>query len=84
METRAEPAASLRQAQGFLVESAGTRIGVVDGLRDAARTGIPGFLIVRSGRLGRHRMMISVDDIREILPRQKRILLQPTWMTIRI
>ncbi len=82
METRSDPSTWLRQSEGFLVESAGGRIGVVESLRYSARNGIPDFLIVRAGRFSRHRMMISVDDIREILPRQKRIRLQATWMTI--
>jgi hypothetical protein len=67
-----------------VVDGAGGRIGVVDGLRYGARSGAPDFLVVRAGRLVRRRVMISVDDIREILPRQKRIVLQPTWMTINV
>lgn len=82
METQSDPSTWLPRSEGFLVEAAGGRIGVVEGLRYGSRSGIPDFLIVRGGRLRRHRMMISIDDIREILPRQKRIRLQATWMTI--
>jgi hypothetical protein len=64
--------------EGFVVEAAGNRVGQVSGLRP----GVPGFLEVRAGMLGRRRMMISAADIAEILPAQKRIRLQPTWMTI--
>jgi hypothetical protein len=33
--------------------------------------------------LGRRRMMISVDDVSEVLPRQKLIRLRSRWMTIK-
>lgn len=83
MESGSDRSTWLRQSEGFLVESAGGRVGVVEGLRYGTRSGIPDFLVVRAGRLGRRRVMIGVGDIREILPHQKRIRLQATWMTIR-
>jgi hypothetical protein len=83
VETRSDPSTWLERSQGFRVESGGGRIGIVEDLRYDTRSGIPDFLIVRAGRLGRRRMLISVDDIREILPSQKRIRLQATWMTIK-
>lgn len=75
---------TLRQTAGFVVEDAGGRVGIVDSLHSSTRSGIPDFLVVRAGRLSRRRMLIGVDDIREILPQQKRIRLQGTWMTIRV
>lgn len=85
MQTASGTSATLRQSEGFVVESAGSRVGVVESLRYGATNGTraPEFLVVRAGRLPRRRMMISVDDVREILPREKRVRLQATWMTIR-
>lgn len=83
MQGRSDASVWLERSEGFVVESAESRVGVVDGVRYDAGSGAADCLIVRHGILGRHRMMISVGDIREILPRQKRIRLQPTWMTIR-
>ena len=67
-----------RLLEGFVVEAAGNRVGQVSG----HRPGVPGFLEVRAGMLGRRRMMISAGDIAEIRPAEKRIRLRATWMTV--
>jgi uncharacterized membrane protein YdbT with pleckstrin-like domain len=66
-----------------MVETAAGRFGTVEGFRAGGRSGTPDFLVVRAGWFGRRRMMISVDDISEILPHQKRIRLRSSWMTIK-
>jgi len=83
VEARSNASTWLRQSHGFVVESAADRLGIVERLCYGTRGEMPDFLVVRAGRLGRRRVMISVDDIAEILPRQKRIRLQATWMTVK-
>jgi hypothetical protein len=78
METRSDLSTRLRQTQGFVVESATGRFGTVDGFR----AGVPDFLVVRAGLLGRRRVMISVNDVSAVLPRQRRVRLRSNWMTI--
>lgn len=68
----------LRQSEGFVVESAGGRVGIVERLRFESRADRPDYLIVRAGRLGRRHLEIPVDDVAEILPREKRIRLRET------
>lgn len=84
MKTHQPPAVSLQELQGFVVESGSMRVGIVEGFRNGTGSGIPDCLVVRAGRFARPRVMISTDDVRQILPRQKRIILQPAWMTIKI
>jgi len=78
VETRSDLPTRLRHSEGFAVESPNGHFGTVEGLRG----GTPDFLVVRSGWLGRRRMMISLDDISEVLPRQKVIRLRSRWMAM--
>jgi len=78
VETRSDLPTRLRHSEGFVVETPSGRFGTVEGLRG----GTPDFLVVRSGWLGRRRMMISLEDISEVLPRQKLVRLRPRYMTI--
>jgi uncharacterized membrane protein YdbT with pleckstrin-like domain len=68
----------LRQSEGFAVESPSGHFGTVEGVRGGTRD----FLVVRSGWLGRRRTLISVEDISEVLPRQKLVRLRSRFMTI--
>ncbi len=78
METRSDLPTRLRHSEGFVVESPTGRFGTVEGFRDGTHE----FLVVRAGWLGRRRMMISVDDISEVLPRQKVVRLRSRFMTM--
>jgi hypothetical protein len=82
METRTDLPTRLRKSQGFVVETAAGRFGTVDGFHAGTRSGVPDFLVVRAGLLGRRRVMISVDDVSAVLPRQRRVRLRSSWMTI--
>lgn len=82
METRSHLATTLRHTEGFAVESPAGRCGTVEGFRGGGAGGTSDFLVIRSGLLGRRRTMISVEDISDVLPRQKLIRLRPRWMTI--
>jgi hypothetical protein len=83
VEARVDLPTRLRHSQGFAVEAPTGRFGTVEGFRSGSRSGAPEFLVVRAGMLGRRRMMISVDDVSEVLPRQKLIRLRSRWMTIK-
>jgi hypothetical protein len=78
VQTRSDLPTRLRHSEGFAVESPSGRFGTVEGLRG----GTPDFLVVRSGWLGRRRTMISLDDISDVLPRQRLVRLRSRWMTI--
>ena len=73
----------VRETEGFVVESDEANLGTVDGFQAGGGSGAGGFLLVRAGLFGRRRMMISVGDISEILPNQRRIRLRSTWMVIK-
>jgi len=81
VEARSELPTRLRHSEGFAVETPTGHFGTVEGVRSGAGGGAA-HLVVRSGWLGRRRMMISVDDISEVLPRQKLVRLRPRYMTI--
>ena len=78
METRSDLATRLHRSEGFVVETATGRFGIGAG----GRAGAPGVLMVRAGLLGRRRVMISAADVSSVSPRQKRVLLRSSWMTI--
>lgn len=83
MQTRSDVPTKLRQSHGFAVETATGRFGTVEGFRAGTHSGMPSFLVVRAGLLGRRRMMISVDDVSQVLLRQKCVRLRSNWMTIK-
>jgi hypothetical protein len=82
VEGRVDLPTKLRQAQGFVVETATGPFGTVERLRVDDRSGMPDAIVVRTGLLGRRRMVISVADVSQVLPRQRRIRLRSRWMTI--
>lgn len=63
----------LRRCEGFVVETPTRRIGRVSGIRYGETTNEPEGLEVRSGLFGRKQLMISVHDITEIDPEQRRL-----------
>jgi hypothetical protein len=66
----------LRNCQGFRVEAAGKRIGVVDDVL-FGRQSEPATLLVRTGLFRLGLRAISVDEIDSIDPRSLRITLKP-------
>jgi hypothetical protein len=65
----------LHRCEGFRVESPDGEIGTVRGLR--FRDSIePELLEVRTGLFGRRVLLIPVDQVDEILPKEKRIVLR--------
>ena len=65
----------LRRCEGFLVETPTKRIGRVTGIRYGETTNETEVLEVRAGLFGRTRLLISVHDITDIDPEQRRIAL---------
>jgi hypothetical protein len=74
----------VREIEGFVVEGGDADLGTVDGFQAGGGSGARGFLLVRAGLFGRRRMMISVGDISEILPDERRIRLRAKWMSIKV
>ena len=64
----------LRRCEGFRVETPTRRIGQVAGIRYGERSNEPAVLEVRAGFLGRTLLLISVDDIVELDPDVRRLV----------
>lgn len=70
----------LGHSEGFLVEAAAGRIGLVEEIR--RRSGEPSELLVRAGRLGLRELAIPADAVASIAPRQRRLTLtEPVTIT---
>jgi hypothetical protein len=65
----------LRNCEGFRVERAdGGRVGVVEGVRFGSRADRPDVLVVRAGLFGRRELEIAAAAVREVVPREKRVV----------
>lgn len=67
----------LSRCQDFHVLSPEGPIGVVQEIRYGSRQDRPDVLIVRSGLFGRRVLVIPVERVQEIIPREQRIVLRP-------
>jgi hypothetical protein len=65
----------LHRCEGLRVESPVGRIGTVRGVRFQGSIE-PEFLEVRAGLLGHRLLLIPVEEVKEILPTQRRIILR--------
>ena len=68
----------LCRCEGFRVDSATGRVGVVSDVRFDSRVDRPDELVVRGGPFGNRVTVISVREVADILPRQERIVLRPS------
>jgi hypothetical protein len=66
----------LRRCEGFRVESPQGRLGTVEELRFRSDAERPDSLAVRAGWLRRRLIVVPVEQVDEILPRQRRIILR--------
>jgi hypothetical protein len=64
----------LHRCEGFRVESPEGEVGIVTGLRFDSSIE-PELLEVRTGILGRRVLLIPVDRVEEIVPKEKRVVL---------
>jgi hypothetical protein len=65
----------LRRCEGFIVETPTKRIGRVIGIRYGEATNEPEVIEVRAGLFGRTVLLISAQDIEQVLPEKRRLLL---------
>ena len=65
----------LHRCEGFRVEAAGREIGTVHGLRFNGSIE-PDLLEVRTGLFGRRVLLIPVEQVEELLPKKRRIVLR--------
>jgi hypothetical protein len=82
MDIRTEITAKLRRSEGFAVETASGRFGKVEAYRDGGGGSRTDLLVVRAGWRGRRRILISVDDVAAVRPREEVVQLRSKWMTI--
>jgi hypothetical protein len=77
---RSEAAAYwLGQSEGFRVDSARGRVGLVEQVVRGAHPELPEALVVRMGLLGRRIELVPVEAVEQVEPRKLRILLRPSW-----
>jgi hypothetical protein len=84
VEASVDVPARIRRTQGFVVETDSGHFGTVEDFRVGDRAGARGFLVVRAGWRGRRRMMINVDDVAHVLPREGVVRLRSRWMAMRV
>ncbi|MFZ0341182.1 MAG: hypothetical protein WAL31_02460 [Gaiellaceae bacterium] len=82
VDIRAEISTRLRRAEGFSVETASGRLGTVAAFQDGGGSGMTDLLVVQAGWRGRRRILISVDDVAAVRPREEVVQLRSKWMTI--
>jgi hypothetical protein len=68
----------LHRCEGFRVEAAGRGVGTVHGLRFRGSIE-PDLLEVRTGLFGRRVVLISVEQVEELLPQKRRIVLRASF-----
>lgn len=66
----------LCRCQGFRVDSPEGRVGFVEEVRFRSRVDRPDVLAVRAGRVGRHLLIVPVDEVADIAAREGRIVLR--------
>jgi hypothetical protein len=64
----------LPSCHGFRVEAAGRRLGIVEDVL-YGDGGDPAALLVRGGLFGTRAILVPVEDVSEVVPRVKRVVL---------
>lgn len=64
----------LSRCEGFTVYAGARPLGAVEGVRYHSRTDRPDVLEVRGGRLGRHLLLVPVNDIEAIEPDDEAVI----------
>jgi hypothetical protein len=64
------------ECEGFLVETPTRRIGRVVGIRSGVSQDEPEAIAVRAGRFGLRVVLISVNEVEQVLPEERRIVVR--------
>ena len=65
----------LHRCEGFRVDSPRGRLGIVEELRFHTNAERPDSLAIRTGWLRRRLIVVPIEQVEEILPREQRIIL---------
>jgi len=65
----------LHRCEGFRVDSSRGRFGIVEELRFRTSAERPDSLVVRTGWLRRQLVVVPIERVDEVLPREQRIIL---------
>jgi hypothetical protein len=65
----------VRRCEGFVVETPTRKIGRVDGIRYGLNQDQPEALAVRTRRFGRRLLLVRIEDVDQVDPDQRRIIL---------
>jgi hypothetical protein len=65
----------LCRCEGFRVDSPDGRFGLVEAVMFRRRPDEPDALVVRAGVLGRRLVLVPIDDVADVAPRRKRVVL---------
>ena len=66
----------LRECEGFRVDSPDGRVGIVEEVRFDSPAAHPEAVVVRAGFFGRRVLVFAIADVKEILPREMRLVLR--------
>lgn len=66
----------LSHSQGFRIDASGGRVGVVADVLFRSRPDRPDLLVVRAGRCGTKLLVVSAENVEEVIPGEKRVVLQ--------
>src|SRR6266516_6581913 len=66
----------LCRCEGFRVDAPTGRLGLVEAVRFGARLDRPDELLIRCGVLRNRTLVVPVSDVREVEPRQQRLVLR--------
>jgi hypothetical protein len=78
METREDiDLQALARCEGFGVYGLSARIGIVEKVRLERASGRPVLLSVRAGLLGSWLVHIPVDEVADVVPEERQVLLRP-------
>ncbi len=66
----------LRRCEGFVVETPSKRIGRVHGIRYGRSEAEPDALAVRVGLFRRRLLLVSAENVVEVIPEQRRVVVK--------
>jgi hypothetical protein len=73
--SRLDPKAMLEEAYGFLVDDASGPVGIVDEVRSGPSES-ESSIVIACGWFGHRRLTLSCEDVDEILPEERRLIVR--------